>query len=438
MKSNYKYFTNVALSTLFGVLVAFSASAQNRGGGGGRPGGGGGGGSHMSGGGGGFSGGGRSGGGFSGGGFSGGASRGGGGGFSGGNRGSIQSPGAGSYSRGNGGGFQGSRQPSAGYTPRGNSAPQAYSRGGGDARMQGYSRGDVRTQGFGGGNGRTQAYGGGGGVRNQGFGGRTQSYSRGGNVYSNSPQRVYANRGGGGGFGGGGSNVYRGRVTSAFGSRYGASTARVAYRDGYFHGSFYNGRYQSYNRFYGRTAYYNSFYYPRLGFSLSVLPYGYYPFYWGDYQYFYSGGYYYTYDNDNYTVVEPPMGAIMDQLPSGAKSLMIDGEQYYELNGIYYQAITKDDGRTGYQIAGKDGELTTAASVTDQAAYDQNPAAQGNADQAPIKIGDLFDSLPANTTAIKIDGQKYYVSPDGVYYQEDREGNRKVYRVAGTPDDQPK
>jgi hypothetical protein len=370
MKSKYKYFVSAALSGLFGLLVAFSASAQRggRGGGGGSHGGG----SH---GGGGF---------HSGGGFSGGRSS---GGFSGSHSGGrIQSPGSGgSYNRG--GGFSGSR-PSAGYaTPRGSySSPRVNA----SPSYRGNTRADIGSRGSVGGSRygvspRVYAYG----------GGNRTGYSRG---YSNGGARV--------GFG------YRG-----------------------YSGSYNHGRYYSYNRFGGRYAYYNRYYAPRLGFRLSVLPYGYYPFYWGDYQYFYSDGYYYQYNNNDYTVVEPPLGAILDQLPAGAKSLMIDGEQYYELNGVYYQAITKDDGSTGYQIAGKDGELSTGAGTPqDDGTYNQQG---GNADQAPIRIGDTFDSLPPNCSSVKIDGQKYYVSPDGVYYQEDRDGNRKIYRVAGTPDDQP-
>jgi len=229
----------------------------------------------------------------------------------------------------------------------------------------------------------------------------------------------------------------------AYGGRTSYAAPSIAYRGGTFHGSYYHGSYQSYNRFYGRYNFYNRFYYPRLGFSVGFLPYGYYPFYWGDNPYYYSDGYYYRYDDNQYTIVEPPVGAILNQLPSGAKSIMIDGEQYYELNGVYYEAITKDDGTTGYQIAGKDGELSTRAGVQQAPpqggqdnTYDQQPTQQ-QAAPAPIKIGDMFDSLPPNTSTVKIDGQKYYVTPDGIYYQEDHDGNHKVYRVAGTPDDAP-
>jgi hypothetical protein len=398
MKRNYKYFASATLSGLFGLLVAFSANAQRHGGGGGSHGGGGGfSGGHS--GGGSFSG--RSSGGFSGGGYAG---------------------------RSSGGSFSG-RSNSEHYSSPGNTngGLRSNSSGGSFNRGSAYSRPQGNYASPRGSYSRPQ-----GNYQSQANRGGLRSNSVGGSRYGVSP-RSYSNGGGRIAYNNHGSYSYRG-------------SSGIGYRGGVFRGSYNHGRYNSYNPFYGRYNFYSRYYSPRLGFRLSVLPYGYYPFYWGDYQYFYSGGYYYQYDNNNYTVVEPPVGAIMDQLPAGAKSLMIDGEQYYELNGVYYQAVTKDDGNTGYQIAGKDGELSTAASAPqqdDNQSYAQ-PAPQGNQpnqpvadDGAPIRMGDTFDTLPANCTTVKIDGQKYFVSPDGVYFQEDHDGNHKIYRVAGTPDDQP-
>jgi len=170
-------------------------------------------------------------------------------------------------------------------------------------------------------------------------------------------------------------------------------------------------------------GYYNTYYGPRIGFSIGFLPYGYYPFYYGDYEYYYSSGLFYQYANNEYTVVEPPVGAEVNSLPSNAQSIVINGEQYYEANGVYYQPITKDDGTTSYQVAGKDGELNTAVAQDVQ--------------QAP-QVGDIVDALPADCRKINLNGEKYYVSPDGYYYQEAKDGNgNKVYKIVGTPDDAP-
>jgi hypothetical protein len=54
------------------------------------------------------------------------------------------------------------------------------------------------------------------------------------------------------------------------------------------------------------------------------------------------------------------MGAEINQLPQDAKSIIIDGQQYYELNGVYYQPLADNGGNTVYKIVGKDGELNTS------------------------------------------------------------------------------
>jgi len=170
-------------------------------------------------------------------------------------------------------------------------------------------------------------------------------------------------------------------------------------------------------------GYYGSYYAPRLGFSIGILPYGYYPFYYGDYQYFYSGGLFYQYDNDQYTVVEPPVGAEVKTLPSDAQSIVINGQQYYEADGVYYVPITKDDGTLSYQVAGKDGELNTADQSVD------------NAPAAP-QIGDVVDQLPPNCKKISINGQRLYLSQDGIYYKAvvDANGNT-TFQIVGLPAD---
>ena len=176
---------------------------------------------------------------------------------------------------------------------------------------------------------------------------------------------------------------------------------------------------------YHNRGYYQSYYAPRLGFGISVLPYGYYPFYFGDSQFYYSDGLYYQYDNNQYTVVEPPIGAELTTLPDKAQSITINGQQYYELNGVYYQPYTKDDGTVVYQVAGKDGELNTNTNVQDD--QPQGP-----------QMGDVVNQLPQDCRKINVNGQKLYVSPDGVYYQEQTDNNsHKTYKIVGLPSDEP-
>lgn len=178
--------------------------------------------------------------------------------------------------------------------------------------------------------------------------------------------------------------------------------------------------YYHYNR-----GFYGTYYAPRLGFTCTVLPYGYYPFYWGDYQYFYSGGLFYTYDNDQYTVVEPPVGAEIDDLPNDAQSIVINGQQYYESNGVYYEPVTKDDGTIVYMVAGKDGQLNT----DDQSVQDDQY-------QGP-QMGDIVAQLPPDCKKLKINGEVLFVSPDGVYYQEQTDDDGSVsYKIVGLPSDE--
>jgi len=178
--------------------------------------------------------------------------------------------------------------------------------------------------------------------------------------------------------------------------------------------------------YYRNRGYYATYYRPQLGFSLTVLPTGYYPFYFGPDQYYYSDGLYYRQEDDNYTVVEPPVGATIDKLPSKAQAIAINGMQYYELNGVYYQPITKDDGTLVYQIAGKDGELNT-----------DDGGATASQDDLP-QIGDLVDNLPEGCKILKLNGQKYYVSQEGYYFQDavDTNGD-KVFKIVGTPTEEP-
>ena len=214
--------------------------------------------------------------------------------------------------------------------------------------------------------------------------------------------------------------TYRPNPSAARGSYYGHNhtggfSGSVGVRAGF---TAHGNTYYHYNH-----GYYGSYYAPRLGFSIGILPYGYYPFYYGDYQYFYSGGLFYQFDNDQYTVVEPPVGAEVKTLPSDAQSIVINGQQYYESDGVYYVPITKDDGTLSYQVAGKDGELNTADASAD------------NAPPAP-QVGDIVTQLPPNCRKISVNGTKLYLSPDGIYYQAqvDQDGN-KTYKIVGLPED---
>lgn len=206
--------------------------------------------------------------------------------------------------------------------------------------------------------------------------------------------------------------------------------------------------YNPYGAYYGYA-------YPRIGLSFGYLPYGYVPFYFGaDLYYLNNGVYYRQYEDHNYHVVAPPMGAEVPKLPSRARSIMIDNQQYFELNGVYYKPNVKADGTTDYIITGKDGVLNTKvipptpvpqdnvapppppAPPTDQApeVNDDQQVPPPPSDTPAPKNGDVVAQLPNGCKAVNVAGKKYFVSSTDVYYEEFNNKGKVGYRVSGTPD----
>jgi hypothetical protein len=244
-------------------------------------------------------------------------------------------------------------------------------------------------------------------------------------VSTASAQRGFHGGGGGGGMhlsGGGG-----GGFSGAFrGGSLNRATGVNSYRSGsgYFAGVGYHG-----GAFYRPGfGYYG---YPHWGFYVGVLPFGYYPFYWGSDLYYYYGGVFYTpYDNGGYQVTAPPIGAGIPELPSNAQAIKIDGVQYYEANGVYYKETTDDKGKKIYVVAGRDGVLNTDANTTDP------NAAVGSA--AP-QVGDIVNELPDGCHKVSLNGKKYYVSPNDIYYEKVTDPNGNVaFKIVSlpTPDDE--
>ncbi|MBG6233650.1 hypothetical protein IWX76_000205 [Pedobacter sp. CAN_A7] len=184
-------------------------------------------------------------------------------------------------------------------------------------------------------------------------------------------------------------------------------------RPGYGYGHGYGYRAPFYGRFY-------NYYRPYLGFSLSVLPFGYYPFYFGQTQFFYSGGLYYRQYEREYKVVVPPVGAEVPSLPEEAQEVTVNGKVFYEYKGVYYQARQNDEGKTVYVIAGKDGVLNTADG---QAPVDDPNEA--------VRIGDEVQQLPEGSAEVTLKGAQYFVSPDGVYYEKVVADEKVSYKVVG-------
>lgn len=379
------------------VLVTVSADAQRGGHGGG---------------GGGFRGGGGGGGGFRGGGPS--ISRGGGG-FGGGGSFGHSSP----VFRGGGG----PRQSAPSFTPGRGSGPSfSPNRGGGPRGYVPQPRG----------------------IRPGGNGNIGGNFRPGSSAPGIRPGRVYPNRGYGGG-----RYVYNGRYGHAggyFGRPY-----------GYYHGGGYYGGYRGYTSIsWGGIGYhyYNGYFYrpwgygfrliyPPFGIHIGFLPYGYYPFYIGPNPYYYYGGIYYTpYGDGGYQVVEPPLNALVPQLPQGAQEVDINGEQYFTYNGTYYRAEQRANGEVWYRVVGTNGHLSTTNGDYDDDQY--QPAPQNDQDEAlppsssynndAPRTGDMVYQLPANCKQITVNGDQYFLSPDGIYYQQVvGDDNKVMYQIVDNP-----
>ncbi|RYY62724.1 MAG: hypothetical protein EOO05_01655 [Chitinophagaceae bacterium] len=156
---------------------------------------------------------------------------------------------------------------------------------------------------------------------------------------------------------------------------------------------------------------------PPIGVRIATLPAGYRQMYVGpDPYYFYNGTYYRSLPSDEYEVVAPPLGATVNSLPTGAKVTVIDGQKYYELNGTYYQEEITDDNKLIYTVVGTDGVLDTTGD---------------NDNTQEPKMGDRFETLPADAKPVVIQGEKFYTTPSGLYYKEVVEDKKVYYEVVG-------
>jgi len=227
-----------------------------------------------------------------------------------------------------------------------------------------------------------------------------------------------------------------------YSNNYNAPHARVSVGIGF--NPYYNYRPAYRPRIYYRPSYrlpyrYNH-YGPALGVRVNILPIGYSRFYIGsDPFYYYDGVYYRRYKTGGYTVAPPPLGAIVKHLPSGAKTTVIDGQKYYVLGGTFYQERITADNKFRYEVVGTDGVLNTtnADPGDDEAGLQAAPIKEEAKTVVPEANGTIVNQLPVGCSSILINGDKFYVSPIGVYYQEMIDANNMLsYKVAGAANNQ--
>ncbi|BAV04642.1 ATP-dependent RNA helicase A [Filimonas lacunae] len=159
---------------------------------------------------------------------------------------------------------------------------------------------------------------------------------------------------------------------------------------------------------------------PPPGIRINVLPTGFISLHVGINPFFFFDGVFYRQtvitntagaQENNYEVIDAPVGAQVPSLPDGTKDVVINGNRYYELDGTYYAEIINNNGETWYEVAGKNGELNTP-------------------DAAPEpQVGDKYEQLPETCKIVVLNGRKYYVSSINNYYQEVIEGNKLYYQL---------
>jgi hypothetical protein len=92
---------------------------------------------------------------------------------------------------------------------------------------------------------------------------------------------------------------------------------------------------------------------PPRGIRVSIIPSGFLTLMVGTLPYYYYGGVYYReIATDNYEVVDPPMGAIVPELPADdVRAVVIGGKTYFEYDNILYKTVVTSSG-VQYKVIG--------------------------------------------------------------------------------------
>ena len=188
-----------------------------------------------------------------------------------------------------------------------------------------------------------------------------------------------------------------------------------------------------------RPAFHSPFVYshygPAFGFRISILPFGYTPFFIGNTPFYYFQGVYYrSYNNGGYEVIAPPLNAVVNHLPSGAKVTVINGEKYYELGGTFYKEEESEKSNLQYRVIGTNGVINTVDRDENQITTEDAPPINNNLKHESEKFVQEKKTmqLPANSKSVIINNQNFYLAPNGNYYQEINDANNNLsYQCVG-------
>ncbi|MCD6329679.1 MAG: hypothetical protein J7M10_04910 [Candidatus Cloacimonetes bacterium] len=135
---------------------------------------------------------------------------------------------------------------------------------------------------------------------------------------------------------------------------------------------------------------------PPFGFRISWLPPYYYAFWWRDVEYYYSCNVYYVYieEEDEYVVVRPPIGAVVETIPDYSEKLIVEGETYFLADGIQYKAVIVND-EIWFKVI----------KVVDENEYAT----------VELPVGALIEIIPEDRELLFIDGETYFIAEDVQY-----------------------
>jgi hypothetical protein len=118
--------------------------------------------------------------------------------------------------------------------------------------------------------------------------------------------------------------------------------------------------------------------------------------------YRFHNGIYYRYIDDDYRVVLPPAGLIVQSLPPHPDTLFVDGETYYVVEGVYYKRLGND-------------YIVVNAPITTK-----------SAESAGYQAGQHYPSLPDGAQPVKIDNIQYFTY-GGLYFLPQSENGQVSY-----------
>lgn len=99
---------------------------------------------------------------------------------------------------------------------------------------------------------------------------------------------------------------------------------------------------------------------PPRGIRVAIIPAGFLTIMVRNLAYYYYGGAYYRLDvaQNTYEVVDPPMGAIVPELPQyDVNAVVVNGKTYLEYDGILYKSVVTDEG-VQYKVMGTLSDVT--------------------------------------------------------------------------------